>query len=271
MDRREFLKFVGFGSIVFFIGGIPHVDSLKNYISSKTPNRLSSFGKKFGMVIDAGACIGCRQCMYACKEENNVPDNPENMNWIDIFEMEIDEPITKIHCVTTEDSRTDYTESPKEGKWYLSVNCFHCENPPCIKVCPVGATFLSDDGIVEVNYDRCIGCRQCMAACPYNARKFNWVKPHIPAEKVNPIVPVRVKGVVEKCTFCQHRTREGSLPRCVEACPVGARHFGDLNDVDSSVSRILRTDLSYRLLEEMSTEPKIYYILSGKKWFPQEG
>lgn len=270
-DRREFLKILGLGGIVFVTGGLSRAEVMKKLVESEEPQVISGQRKKFGMVIDAGACIGCRQCVYACKESNNIPDEPENMNWIDVFEMDINEPISQIHGLPPGSSRTDYADSPTRGKWYLSVNCLHCENPPCIKVCPVGATYLSDDGIVDVNYDRCIGCRQCMSACPYNARKFNWVKPHIPPDKVNPEVPVRLKGVVEKCTFCQQRTRVGLLPMCVEACPVGARHFGDLNDPGSPVSQILGTDISFRLLEEMSTGPKQYYVLSGKKWFQEGG
>ncbi|MFQ6053607.1 MAG: sulfate reduction electron transfer complex DsrMKJOP subunit DsrO [Candidatus Bathyarchaeia archaeon] len=226
---------------------------------------------KFGMVIDLGACIGCRRCLYACKAENNVPDRPIAMSWIEVFEMDNTQPVTEIHSVPPERSNTTYTEAPLEGKWYLSKNCFHCENPPCVKVCPVGATYKAEDGIVAMDYDRCIGCRYCMSACPYNARSFNWLEPEIPPEKVNPNVPVRPKGVVEKCTFCVHRVREGKLPRCVEVCPVGARHFGDMNDPNSPIRKILSSQLSFRLLEEMNTEPQLYYITSGKKWIPPRG
>jgi molybdopterin-containing oxidoreductase family iron-sulfur binding subunit len=269
-DRREFLKILGLGGLVIATGGVYRAEALKRLAESEDPVLISAQGKKFGMVVDAGACIGCRQCMYACKEENNVPDAPLPMNWIELFEMDVHEPITELGSVPPEDSRRDYTESPKRGKWYMSVNCFHCENPPCVKVCPVGATFLGEDGIVEMDYDKCIGCRNCMAACPYNARRFNWAKADIPEGKVNPEVPVRPKGVAEKCTFCKHRTREGLLPICVEVCPVGARHFGDLNDHNSGVSQILSEDMSFRLIEEMSTKPKLFYITSGKKWL-QEG
>ncbi len=271
VDRREFLKALGLGGLVVITGGVSQGKIISRILEAGEHGLVAGEGRRLGMVVDVGACIGCRRCMYACKEENNIPDAPLPMNWIEVFEMDLREPVNKVHSVPPGDSRTDYNESPKRGKWYLSVNCLHCDNPPCVKVCPVGATFMGEDGIVEMDYNRCIGCRQCMAACPYNARRFNWAEPQIPPEKVNPEVPVRPNGVVEKCTFCKHRTRRGLLPKCVEVCPVGARHFGDLNNPDSPVSRILRTDISFSLLEEMSTMPKLHYIMSGKKWLPQEG
>ncbi len=262
------MKLIGFGGIVFFTRGV-FEGELKQILAAVGLIPSPGDGKKFGMVIDIGACVGCRRCMYACKEENNVPDLPLPMAWIEAFELDTTNPISEIHSVPTSESKTTYTESPIEGKWYLTVNCFHCDNPPCVKVCPVGATFKGEDGIVEMDYDKCIGCRNCMAACPYNTRRFNWAEPEIPPEKVNPLVPVRTKGVVEKCTFCVHRVREGMLPRCVEVCPVGARHFGDMNDPESPVSRILNTDVSFRFLEEMNAQPKLYYITSGEKWIPE--
>jgi len=268
--RREFLKALGLGAVMIAASSAYRNKALNRLIQSNDPLIKLGQGRRFGMIIDAGACIGCRRCLYACKEENNVPDDPLPMNWIELFEMDINEPVTKLSRVPPGESRRDYTDSPKRGKWYLSVNCQHCENPPCVKVCPVGATYIGEDGIVEMNYDKCIGCRNCMGACPYNARHFNWATPSISEDKINPLVPVREKGVVEKCTFCKHRTRKGLLPRCVEVCPVGARHFGDLNDPTSPVSRILEEDMSFRLLEDMSTEPKVFYITSGKKWL-QEG
>jgi len=225
----------------------------------------------YAMVIDVGACLGCRQCVHACKRSNNVPDEPIPMAWIECFEMDMTTPVSQIHSGHLDISRTAYTTSPKEGKWYMSVNCYHCENPPCVKVCPVGATYESDDGIVEMDYDKCIGCRNCMAACPYNARRFNLADPQIPPDKINPLVSVRTKGIVEKCTFCKQRVREGRQPVCVEVCPVEARHFGNINDPESPVAKLLEKYNSFRLLDEMNTQPRIYYITSGKKWFSKEG
>jgi molybdopterin-containing oxidoreductase family iron-sulfur binding subunit len=222
---------------------------------------------KFAMVIDVGACIGCRTCMLACKEENNTPDTISPL-WIEIFELGSRVDLTGHPSPQDlkEGATTSYTESPREGKWYLPVQCNHCDNPPCVKVCPAGATYKDRDGLVLMDYDRCVGCRLCVVACPYSARRFNWWKGEVPAEEVNPLVPVRTVGVVEKCTFCAHRTRRGKLPKCVEVCPVRARHFGDLNDPESGISRTLEATLSFQLLEEVNTEPNIWYITRGKKW-----
>ncbi len=222
---------------------------------------------KFAMVIDVGACIGCRRCMWACKKENNVPDTI-SPPWIEVFELKSKVGVTGHPSPQDlkEGATTSYTEAPREGRWYLPVQCYHCDNAPCVKVCPTGATYKDKDGLVLMNYDRCIGCRLCVVACPYSARRFNWFKPEVPPDGANPLVPIRPLGVVEKCTFCVHRVRRGKLPRCVKVCPVQARHFGNLNDPESEVSRILKSNLSFRLLEEVNTKPNIWYITRGKKW-----
>jgi molybdopterin-containing oxidoreductase family iron-sulfur binding subunit len=228
---------------------------------------VADSSKHFAMVIDVGACIGCRTCQWACKEENNIPDAIAPP-WIEVFQM--DQETTLTGHPSLEDLRegatTSYTKSPKEGKWYMPPHCHHCENPPCVKVCPVGATYKDSDGLVLMRYDRCIGCRLCVVACPYSVRRFNWFEPELDEEKINPLVPVRPMSVVEKCTFCVHRVRRGKLPRCVVVCPVQAKHFGDLNDHESEVSRLLRDNQSVRLLEELNTEPKLSLITRGKKW-----
>jgi molybdopterin-containing oxidoreductase family iron-sulfur binding subunit len=232
---------------------------------------------RWGMMIDVGACIGCRRCLHACKLENNIPDEPNNIHWIDLYEMEDVRPVSEIDNIPPLNASIDYVEAPKPEHWYLSFNCFHCENPPCTKVCPTGATYKDDDGIVLVNYEICIGCRYCMAACPYNARRFNWWKPEHPPARESPIdgslvpindeVPLRERGVTEKCTFCVHRIRNGNkLPRCVEICPVSARHFGDFNDPDSEVSRLLKTVRTHRVKENLGTQPQLFYITRGVKW-----
>ena len=229
------------------------------------------------MMIDSGACIGCRRCLHACRLENNVADEPSNMSWIDVFELENTRPVSEIHGIPPEGANIDYEGSPSDDHWYMSFNCFHCDNPPCTKVCPTGATYQDEDGLVLVNYDLCIGCRYCMAACPYNARHFNWWNPEHPTARVNPIdgsvetlnplVPLRPRGVVEKCTFCVHRIRNGNPnPRCVEVCPVRARHFGDLNDPESEVSKLLETVRTHRIKEELNTHPMMYYFTRGVKW-----
>ncbi len=266
ISRRLFLKLVGATGTLVVLRDYARV--MEALVPTRVPSPGREGDKRFGMVIDVGACVGCRQCVYACKRANNIPDKPIPMAWIECFELDMATPISQVHGTHLESSGTAYTKSPKEGKWYLSVSCFHCENPPCVKVCPVGATYKCDDGIVEMDYDKCIGCRNCMAACPYNARRFNLADPEIPAEMINPLIPLRPKGVVEKCTLCKERVKEGRQPICVEACPVEARRFGDFNDPESVVSRLLESYTSFRLLEEMNAQPKTYYITSGKKWIP---
>src|SRR5690606_11821403 len=144
--------------------------------------------------------------------------------------------------------------------------CFQCANPPCVQVCPVSATWQEPDGIVVVDYDWCIGCRYCIAACPYWARRFNWSEPHVPAEELNPNQHylgnrARKKGVVEKCTFCIQRTREGRLPACAEACPTGARVFGNLLDPNSEIRWVLENKRVFRLKEDLNTEPRFWYFM----------
>ncbi len=154
---------------------------------------------------------------------------------------------------------------PEEGKFYVPVSCQQCEDAPCTKVCPTGATWAEKDGIVVIDYDWCIGCRCCMAACPYGARHFNWKTPSIAAKDVNPSMHYlgnrpRQKGVVEKCTFCIQRVRAGRYPACVEVCPVGARKFGNLLDPDSEIRYIIEHKRVMVLKEELNTMPKFFYF-----------
>jgi molybdopterin-containing oxidoreductase family iron-sulfur binding subunit len=147
----------------------------------------------------------------------------------------------------------------------MPVACMQCRNPPCVKVCPVEATWQEPDGIVVIDYDWCIGCRCCMSACPYGARHFNWAEPTVASEEVNPDMHylgnrMRPKGVVEKCTFCIHRVREGRYPACVEICPVGARKFGNLLDEDSEIRYLMREKRVFVLKEDLNTQPKFYYF-----------
>jgi molybdopterin-containing oxidoreductase family iron-sulfur binding subunit len=152
------------------------------------------------------------------------------------------------------------------GKYYMPVQCFQCENPPCVAACPVKATWKEVDGIVVIDYNWCIGCRFCLTACPYWARRFNWAEPVIPKEEINPVTHYlsnrpRSKGVMEKCTFCLQRTRKGRLPACHEACPNGARVFGNLLDPESEIRHVLENKTVFRLKEELNTEPKFWYYV----------
>lgn len=289
IGRKEFLKYSGglIGSVLLgkYIMVSPALGSTEirskeeaaNRVVDETaeravdgPGTVVDQRNKFVMVIDVGACIGCRFCQWACKEENNIPDTI-SPPWIEIFELKSEVNVTGHPSLQDlkQGATTSYTKSPRKGRWYLPVQCYHCDNPPCVKVCPTGATYKDKDGLVLMDYERCIGCRLCVVACPYSARRFNWFKPEVPADEVNPLVPVRPVGVVEKCTFCVHRVREGRLPRCVEVCPVRARHFGSINDPESEVSKILQQNLSFKLLEEANTIPNISYITRGKKWYSE--
>jgi len=205
----------------------------------------------WGMVINLDTCIGCEYCLRACSATNDVAtDRPWNI------------------------VVADKTSSGQP--FFFSRPCLHCQNAPCVEVCPVRATYHREDGLVVMDYDRCIGCRYCEVACPYDARKFNWAQrydtnPYIPTYGI-PEVPRRPRGVVEKCTFCIQRIdaalergqkpgidREAT-PACVNICPVGARTFGNLNDPNSQVSQMIANNSTIQLRSELGTEASVYYI-----------
>jgi molybdopterin-containing oxidoreductase family iron-sulfur binding subunit len=215
----------------------------------------------FGYGLDISRCIGCRRCVYACVDENN-PSRDVQIQWIRVLRMKKGE-------LNLEKSEHYYSPDkvPEDDYFYMPVQCQQCENAPCTKVCPVKATWKEPDGVVVIDYNWCIGCRFCMAACPYRARKFNWKEPEIPKDEINPETHYlgnrpRMKGVVEKCTFCIQRAREGRYPACVEVCPVGARKFGNLLDPKSEIRYVLDNFSTFRLKEELNTEPKFFYFFS---------
>ena len=285
MKRIGRWEFLLYGAGLVGVGALSQVAGLRSVFANKSGNDIKAPAakpairdgfdttvdpsKKFGLVIDVGACIGCRTCMWACKEENNTPDTISPL-WIEVFQLDSETDLTghPSYDELRKGATTSYTQSPQEGKWYMPVQCFHCDNAPCVKVCPTGATYKAKDGLVLMDYEKCIGCRLCVVACPYSSRRFNWHKPSGYPANGNDLAPKRPMGVAEKCTLCVHRTRRGKLPRCVEVCPVEARHFGDLNDPNSEVSQILKQNMSFRLLEEINTQPSIRYIMRGKKWLP---
>jgi molybdopterin-containing oxidoreductase family iron-sulfur binding subunit len=213
----------------------------------------------WGMVIDLDRCTGCQACAMACKAENNVPA-------VGPREAARGRTISWMHVLV---------EESEERVRFLPRPCLQCEDPPCTKVCPVYATYRNPEGIVAQVYARCIGCRYCMAACPYNAKYFNWLTYQKEGPGQNPDVSVRPKGVVEKCTFCHHRlqkARERALaerrelvagdyvPACAEACPARAIAFGDLSDESSDVARLARSPRAFRLGESLGTKPKVFYL-----------
>lgn len=212
---------------------------------------------RFAFAISLSLCNGNRACVHACVEENNQSKDPA-IQYIKVIEIDAG-------TLELERGNAHYEgEVPKAGKVYLPMQCNQCDDPPCTKVCPVEATWKERDGIVVIDYDWCIGCRYCMAACPYDARRFNFVEPQPDKGRINPQQGylsnrLRPKGVVEKCHFCLHRTRQGAFPACMEACPTGARKFGNLLDPQSEVSQILRDKRVFVLKEELKTMPHVFY------------
>ncbi len=215
-------------------------------------------GVQFGYALNLSVCNGCRKCAEACHRENNH-DRDTNNSYIRVFEM-------TNGSFDFADGDPTYTHAtPAPGKYYMPVQCQQCDNPPCVSVCPVEATWKEPDGIVVVDYDWCIGCRYCEAACPYHARRFNWKAPNVPAAEINPDQGylsnrIRPQGVMEKCTFCLHRTRRGQLPACAEACPTGARVFGNLADPSSEIRWVLANKRVFVLKEELGTRPRFFYF-----------
>ena len=214
----------------------------------------------FGYAFNISKCQGYMDCVSACVEENNQDRNSQ-MQYIRIHEMKDGKGLN-----FNEADDNYYHEVPAEGHFYMGTQCFHCDNPPCVDVCPVQATWREDDGLVVVDYDWCVGCRYCMAACPYDGRRFNWSTPEVPEEEINKDQHylgnrMRKKGVMEKCTFCVQRSRAGENPACVEACPTGARIFGNLLDPKSTIRWVLENKKVFRLKEDLGTEPKFWYFM----------
>lgn len=202
---------------------------------------------KLALAINQKRCIGCQACAEACKMENNVA---MGMLW------------TRTLTEGSDVMDAPLGEFPNLRMDYLPLGCQHCENPACQKVCPTGATYKDDKGRVEIDYDKCIGCRMCMAACPYNVRVFNWEEPvHDPEGGYgDAAVPERHKGIMEKCTLCKQRTDNDQKPMCVVCCPTHARVFGDLDDPTSEISRLKRERNVRILLEDMGTSPQVFYF-----------
>jgi len=208
-------------------------------------------------VVDPRKCShaaqGCVKCVSACHAAHNVPsfhDPRHEVKWI------WKEPFAR--AFPSQANR--YTEAVVRDTPVM-VFCNHCENPPCVRVCPTKATWKREDGVVMMDWHRCIGCRYCVAACPYGSRSFNWVDPRPRIPQLDADFPTRTKGVVEKCNLCEERLAKGRLPACVEACPEKALVFGNVNDSGSEVRRLLSSRYSIRRKPELGTDPQVFYIL----------
>lgn len=252
LTRRELITLlVGAGATMVMASTL--ADPIANLATDILGNRPKPEESDYHwvMVIDLSKCVGCDYCVYACQAVN---DTMPDMRW----------------NIRIED------ETPTGNIFHVTRPCLHCHHAPCVEVCPVGATYSRPDGLVMMDYDKCIGCRYCQTACPYGARTFNWLdrndeNPLVP-EWGRPEVPRRPRGVVEKCTFCVQRIDYGlannltpgvdpeATPACVNICPVTARFFGNLKDPNSTVSKIINSNPTLRLREDLGTEPSVYYI-----------
>ena len=222
--------------------------------------RIGVPGRKWIMVIDLAKCDGCKHCTVACNKMHNTPSDRE---WIKVFQMK---------------------DAAHTAPYWMPKPCFQCDNPPCTKVCPVDATFKRQDGIVLIDNERCIGCRFCMAACPYSTRFFNWGQPDNSTEALkheySPETGFpRKVGTVEKCDFCPDMAAQGLLPACVTSCPMGAIYYGDQNEdaVTNSkseterLSKLIEERAGYRYMEELGTEPRLYYLPPKNRMYPTPG
>ncbi len=259
--RRGFLKIAGLS--VLGLGAKPVADAMAGSGEVKyEPNPKVLTGKRWAMVVDFKACAkakdGCNDCVAACHNVHNVPEfgNPKDaVKWI--WKASFEEAFP----TQANEFMEEHVHEAAKGKPFM-ILCNHCDNPPCVRVCPVQATFQRADGIVMMDYHRCIGCRYCMAACPFGSRSLNWRDPRPFIKKENPEFPTRTRGVVEKCNFCAERLAVGKIPACVEACKEQkALTFGDLEDPNSEVRELLRKHATIRRKPQLGTHPEVYYIV----------
>jgi len=225
---------------------------------SNADERRGMAGKSYVMVIDLARCKNLKKCQEACNHMHHVH---AGQNWIKVLGME---------------------DSDHTAPYWQPTTCMHCDEPPCVKVCPVDATFKRQDGIVLIDSNRCIGCRFCMAACPYSTRVFNWEEPGLTEEVANQQYSCETslpqkKGTVGKCDFCPDMTRKGELPHCVSACPNGVFFFGDMNEDTVTngaetfrFSELIKDKAGYRLMEDLGTKPRVYYLPPVNRNFPFE-
>lgn len=244
VDRRAFLEQVGklcaIGAPVLL--GVIRISAAE--AAAGAGAAYDPRGHVYGMGIDVSRCIGCARCVVACKAENDVPAEPHYFNtWVERYvirsdgSVQVDSPNGGLDGFPAIEDEASVLRT-----FFVPKLCNHCANPPCVQVCPVGATFSTRDGVVLVDQDYCVGCRYCIQACPYGAR---WFHP--------------TKHVASKCTFCYHRVVQGKVPACVEACPTGARIFGEVGDRSTPLARFTRSSNIQTLKPQLNTNPKVYY------------
>lgn len=239
MDRRDFLKRFCWGILSGgILGGMPAAAWAR--ILNKTYDTTKHY---YGMGVDIDKCIGCGRCMQACKTENAVPAVPYYFRtWVERYVIKTDQTILVNTINMESDEQIDVVEKDVLRSFFVPKLCNQCDHPPCVQVCPVGATFKTEDGVTLINSKTCIGCRYCIQACPYGARYLH-----------------PVTRVVDKCTFCYHRLVRGLLPACVEVCPTQARLFGDVKSIASPLARFTRMNKIHVLKPSLNTDPKVYY------------
>lgn len=249
LDRREFIKIAG-------LAALGMTAKLPGQFLEAGELTLPSTGTRYAMVVDIKKCLNnniFEKCIKACHEAHNVPNMGNTKDevkwmWTEHFEHAFHE---QKHSFINDDLKHKN----------VFVFCNHCDNPPCVRVCPTKTTWKRDDGIVMMDQHRCIGCRYCVAACPYGSRSFNWRDPRDYIPSLNPEYPTRTKGVVEKCTFCAERLVKNLPPACVEVCQDEELVFGNLHDPNSRVRQLLENNFSIRRKPSLGTNPEVYYIV----------
>lgn len=259
--RRKFLKIAGAGAGALLLSAKPVADAIADSEShdghaDKPSPAKGKGGVTWAMVVDMQKCLAhpeCNDCQNVCHEVHNVPDlgsKKEEIKWIWKAPYENVLP----------DQQGGVTSGKLAGKPFITL-CNHCDDPPCVRVCPTQATFKQDNGIVVMDMHRCIGCRFCMAGCPYGSRSFNWRDPRPYIKNINDEYPTRTRGVVEKCNFCAERVAIDKIPLCVKACKYDVLTFGNIQDKNSKVYRLLESVHSVRRKPTLGTGPEVHYIL----------
>jgi Fe-S-cluster-containing dehydrogenase component len=266
--RREFLRRLGGGAAAACTGALAGAGALgaaqsatqgqeRAAASGSFPTRDYDWTKhRWAFGVDATKCIGCLRCVEACKRENDVPGTAHHFRtWVERYvylegeeRARIDSQQDPVNIAASGSEReyrfaNRYQDAKVEKAFFVPKLCNHCTHPACVQVCPVGATYQTEDGVVLIDHEYCIGCRYCVQACPYGARLFN-----------------EEKGVSDKCTWCYHRITKGLQPACVEVCPVGARVFGDIKDRQSPISLFIRNNRVQVLKPETGNAPNVYYV-----------